>query len=160
MKKLFFVLLAILLIAGNAFAISIPQSESGTTGPAVVTIPVYNNLGSTMDAGDVAIWDIGSSTGDNDNWVTTTSTADTYLVACVVYPSDIAAGDVGTCAIRGVVPVDMSTTGVGAAGSVLCTSTTAGSAGNCAAATAIGAFGIVTTAVSGGSVNAMIKGIM
>lgn len=158
MKKLFFVLLAILLVAGTAYAISIPQSESATNGPAVVTIPVYNNSGSTMDAGDVAIWDIGSSTGDNDNYVTTTTTAATYLVAGVVYPADIAAGDVGTLAIRGVVPVDYAG-GDGAAGGLLCTSTVAGNASSCSS-TQAASFGIVTTALSGGVVNAFLKGLM
>lgn len=160
MKKLLFVL-ALLLIAVPAFAISIPQSESGTTGPAIVTIPVYNNSGGTMDAGDVAVWDIGSSTGDNDNWVTTTTTADTFLVAGVVYPADIAAGDVGTIAVRGVVQVDFGATGTGAAGSLLCSDSVAGAADNCTSSTGDkNAFGIVTTAVSSNSVNAMLQGLM
>lgn len=157
MKKLFLVLAVVLLTASSVFAVSIPESEDATAGPGVWLIPVYNNLGSTMDAGDVAIWDIGSSTGDNDNWVTTTSTAGTQLVAGVIFPSDIAAGATGTMAIKGVVPVDYATgNGTGAAASLICTSTTAGSAGHCTDNNA--AFGIVTTAVSGGSVNAYIFG--
>jgi len=135
MKKLFLSLLAILLIAGVAYAVSIPVVEDATTGPGVWLVPVYNNLGSTMDAGDVAIWDIDSSTGDNDNYVTTTSTAETGGVAGVVYPNDITAGDTVTIAIRGVVNVDTVTQSLIVADTPLCTSTTAGSAAACTTAT-------------------------
>ena len=143
----------------SVFALECAQSPEPQTGGAEVCVTsVYNNSGSALDDGDVVVWDIGSSTGDDDNWVTTTTTADTYLVAGVVEGAIGVAGQ-GIITTRGVTNVDFGTTGLGAAGSVLCSSTTAGSAGNCggAASGGWGAFGIVTTAVSSNSVNAYIN---
>ena len=146
MKKLLFISLAVLLIAGSAYAISLPQSEVGDSGgPFVWTQQVYNNTAdssgynssATLDVGDVVVWDILNSTGDNDNYVTLTTTADTYLVAGVVYPNAIAAGDTGTIAIRGVVKVDIAQAGASniTLGSLVCTSTTAGAANVCSSST-------------------------
>src|SRR3990167_5752867 len=133
MKKLLNVFLVVLLILGMAVvsqAASIPQSERGNEGPAPWYIPVYNNSGSDFDAGDVVTWDIGSSTGDNDNYVTTTTASDTLLVAGVVWPNAITAGDTGTIAIKGVVECDIGAQGVGAGGP-LCTSATTGGGDQC-----------------------------
>jgi hypothetical protein len=149
MNKFFGIFLAVLLVCGVAFAASIPGTEDATDGPAVWTIPVYNNSSGTLDVGDVVVWDIANSTGDNDNYVTTTTTADTHIVAGVVYPSDIADGAVGTIVIRGVVQVDVVQGNLQTAGGLACTGTTAGSAGSCADDNA--AFGIVTQGSSGGT---------
>jgi hypothetical protein len=142
MRKLFFALLAVLLMAGMAFAVSIPQTEEGKNGPYTWYQPVYNNSGGSLDAGDVVIWDIDSSTGDNDNYVTTTTTAATALVAGVVWPSAISAGDTGTIAIYGMAECDVDVVGVGEMGP-LCTSTTAGSGTRCTGTTG-GAYAIST----------------
>lgn len=131
MRKYLYVFLAILLVAGVAHAISIPQSEDPKTGPAVWTVPVYNNSGGTLDVGDVVVWDIASSTGDDDNYVTTTTTADTFLVAGVVYGNDILAASRGVIAVHGVVSVDLVTTSHVNAGTLLCSGTTAGAAQAC-----------------------------
>jgi len=126
MKKLFLTLLAILLITGIASAAGIPYYVDAKTGPEVWITSVYNNSGGTLDVGDVVVWDISSSTGDNDNYVTTTTTASTFLVAGVVYPLDIAAANEGTIAIMGPVAVDCASTV--AAGERICSSGAAGEA--------------------------------
>lgn len=159
MRKLFLVLLAIFALVGVANAINIPQSEDAKNGPAIWTVPVYNNT-TVLDVGDVVIWDIGNSTGDNDNYVTTTTTAGTYIIAGVVFPSAIAAGDTGTIAVRGVVQVDyIATGGLAAAGGILCTTTSAGNASNCTtdALMGSGGFGITTVVNSTTSVDAYIN---
>lgn len=158
MNKLFsMLLLAVLLMAGGlAHAISIPDGEDAKNGPAVWLVPVYNNSGSTMDVGDVAVWDISSSTGDVSNYVTTTTTAGTSIVAGIVYRNDIAAGDTGTIAVHGVVAVDMASGGNTVNGPV-CSSATAGSGMSCTDDDK--AFGIVTTVTSSGSANVYVKGL-
>jgi len=148
MKKLFLVSLAVLLMGGVAWAISFPQSEKGDVGPYVWTVPVYNNSGSNMPAGTVAVWQITSSTGDDDNYVTTSTDVDTFLVAGVIYPNAIASTDTGTMAVHGVVTVLVGPDGV-AEGSLLCVdNTTAGLANNCSSLTDdSNAFGFATTGV-------------
>jgi len=162
MKKLLLALLAVLLFAGIAFAVSIPQSEDPKNGSQVTTVPVFNNSGSSIAAGSVVVWDIDSSTGDNDNWITTTTTNDTHVVAGVVFPSACATADTCTIAVRGVVDVNIG--GYGAPGGVygggtvegsLCTSPTAGKARNCVNES--NRFGFVTQAVSSGVVKAFIN---
>lgn len=158
MKRLYSIVFAILLalsITGLAMA-AVPQSVDPTAGPEVWTTTVYNNSGSTLDAGDVVVWDIGSSTGDNDNYVTTTTTADTFLVAGVVWPSDIAAVSIGSIAIRGIVGVDLAQPL--AAGSLICSGATAGGAQLCSSpADDVSAFGFVTESGTT-NVQAMIFG--
>lgn len=152
MKNLKLSLLSILLLLGMtgvSFAISIPEVDDAKNGPQVVLIGVYNNSGSTMDVGDVAIWQVASSTGDNDNYVTTTTTSDTYLVAGVVYPADIAAGDIGTIAVRGPVQVDVIAGNLQTDAGLACSSGTAGAARSCT--TDAANFGIVTQANTGTS---------
>lgn len=162
MRKLFLVLIAILLTCGVASAVSIPQSENASTGgPYVWTVPVHNNESSTtMDVGDVVCWDIDSSTGDDDNYVYICDSADTYIVAGVVYGNDISAGDNGTVAVHGVVSVDYATSGGthgGAAGALVCNSSSGATAKNCQ--TDAAAFGIVTTAASSGVATVYLKGL-
>lgn len=150
-------LFALLVLAGGANlaqAISIPEGEDAKNGPAPWLVPAYNNTSSSLAAGSVVIWDIGSSTGDNDNYVNTTTTRDTYIVAGVVYPNAIAAGDTGTIATHGVVPVTVTSAGVTDAGPV-CSSTTAGAAVSCS--TNAAAFGIATATGTSGNVNVMVN---
>jgi len=159
MKNLFKLLFALLLVMGGvsqAFAINIPGTENPKDGPAIWMTPVYNNSGSTLSAGDVVVWDIGSSAGDNDNYVTTTTTADTNLVAGVVYPAAISSGDTGYIATHGVVAVNIASGG-NSVGGVVCSSSTAAKAHNCG--TDANNFGIVTTAVSSGSANVYLKNL-
>ena len=130
MKKLLTFLLAIFLMVGVASAASIPQSERATEGPGIWYLPVYNSDTTDLAAGDVVVWEVSASTGDNDNWVQDTTTADTTITAGVIWPSTIAVGDSGTMAIRGVVDCDINAGGV-LTDSPLCTSTTAGEAKSC-----------------------------
>ena len=154
-KGLFFLVLALLLgLSTTSFALECSQSpEPQTGGPEQCVTSVYNNSGSTLDVGDVVIWDIDASTGDNDNWVTTTTTADTYLVAGVVTGNDIAVAGQGTIVTRGFAAVDVLS-GLQVVKALACTSTTAGSAKSCD--TVAANFGIVTTVTSSGSANVCV----
>lgn len=149
MKKLFLLLLAVLLIAGTAWAISFPGSEDAEEGPYVWTVPVYNNSGASLSVGTLVVWQFTSSTGDDDNYVTTSTDTDTFLVAGIVYPNAIAATDSGTIAVHGVVDVRVSDNGV-AEGSLICSDdTTAGLVDTCSdTATDANAIGFTTTGVT------------
>ncbi len=100
-----------------------------TVGPCVVTMSVYNNSSGTMAVGDVVIWDVDAITGDDDNYVNTTTTA-TATVAGVVYPSAISTKERGSIAIYGAVDVDIL--GSVIANDKICASGTAGEAATCA----------------------------
>lgn len=148
-KSLVLAFLFTLVVAGSAFAVSFTHSINPETGgPELTIMSVYNNSSSTMDVGDVAIWDGDASTGDDDNWVNTTTTADTYIVAGVVYPADILAGGVGTIVIRGPVQTDFIAGGNSVDGPA-CSSATAGAARSCN--TDAANFGFVTQAGTGTS---------
>lgn len=159
MKRFLFLALVLLVSTGVASAASIPGAIDAKAGPEIWTISVFNNESSTMDVGDVAEWDIGSSTGDNDNYIIQADSVDTYLVAGVVWPADIAAGSRGTIAIRGPVQVDLlSSLGGAAVGSLLCSSATVGSAAVCSSgATDANAFGFATSAPASASCIAYIN---
>jgi len=134
MKKLF-VLIAILLIcavpyAQAFFTIADPFT---TDGAANVKVPVYNNSGGALTEGAVVVWQIGSSTGDNDLYVTTTTTADTALVAGVVAQGGIASASSGAIVVYGMAQCDTGANSVGDGGQ-LCTSTQAGTGANCSTA--------------------------
>jgi len=130
MKKFTFILVALLVVSfsGLAIAANVPGAVDPKNGPEVWITEVYNNT-TALTAGDVVVWDISSSTGDNDNYVTTTTTEDTQLVAGIVWPVGIAAADTGSIAIRGVVDCDIN--GATSAGAILCTADTAGESKNC-----------------------------
>lgn len=161
MKKLVLAFLSILVLTGVVYAAAISQSIDAKTQTETWLISVYNNSGSEMDVGDVAIWDIADSTGDNDNYVQSSATADTFLVAGVVFPNAIAAEDVGTIIVKGTAAVDLITSGSYLpveAGCSLCTSATDGSAQICSDATTDpNSFGFCTSAPSGGSCTAYIN---
>lgn len=130
MKRWFIVLVSILSIcsvttAQAYFMIADPKSSNGA---ARVKVPVYNNSGSALDTGDVVIWDVGSSTGDNDLYVTTTTTANTGLVAGVV-DSAIGAASVGFIVTYGFAECDIANTVLN--GTLICTGITAGSGRPC-----------------------------
>src|SRR3990167_8649697 len=86
-------------------------SARSTDGSASVKITVYNNASADLDAGDVVVWDIDASTGDNDLYVTTTTTADTGLVAGVVWPDAITDGSEGSLVVFGFAECDTGTDG-------------------------------------------------
>ncbi len=130
MKKLLSFLFAALLLTtltGAVLAHTIAYDPQSTMGN--IAVPVYNNSGAALAAGDVVVWDIGSSTGDDDAYVTTTTTADTSIVAGIIWPATINAGNTGSMVIWGLAQCDIK--GASNAGSVLCSSTTAGESAPC-----------------------------
>ena len=149
MKKIILFSLIVLLAAGQSWALSLPESESAKNGPALWYVPVYND-DTAFDVGDVLEWKINNSTGDNDNYVEQADSADTFLVAGVVYPVAIAAGDTGLMVVRGVVDVDIvpiTTSTKVNEGTLLCTTTTNGSADACSDTTTDpNAFGVAVAA--------------
>lgn len=131
MKKTLHLLLMLSIMtmfAGVSQAHEIWQ-EPQNGGPASAKIAVYNNSGSALDEGDVVVWDVGSSTGDDDLWVTTTTTTDTELVAGVVGAGGIGVAGTGSITIYGHAQCDVSTSV--AAGGLICTKGTAGGGGAC-----------------------------
>ena len=150
MKKARLFLLAFLLLLSMTGLATAQLVYNPATGMSYETIPVYNNSGGTLDAGDVVVWDIASSTGDNDAYVTTTTTADTDLVAGVIWPSSIAAASSGTMAILGLVECDLGAQGV-ASGGPLCTSGTAGGGDMCTSANLSATYAIANTVGATGS---------
>lgn len=162
MRKFQSIFLALLLsfsMTGVVFAANIPEYiDPDDGGPEIWTTEVYNNSGAALDIGDIVVWDIGSSTGDNDNWVTTTTTADTFLVAGVVYPVGITTAATGTIAIKGPVSVDVITASATAAGQLICSSATAGSGANCTTQTGqAAAIGFTNAAASSGTVMVTVQ---
>jgi len=142
MKKFRLFLLTCLLmlsITGLVSAANIPAAvDPDDGGPEVWTIQVYNDDDSSgdFDVGDIVIWDIDASTGDNDNWVTTTATADyTGAIAGIVYPKAIAYHETGSVAIWGSVQADILNGHGQTLYGYICTSATAGSGRDCASAT-------------------------
>lgn len=133
MKKFIVFLMAILFlgVATPSQAYFGAADAQTTESSGSVKVTVYNNSGSDLDVGDVVVWDIGSSTGDNDLYITTTTTADTGIVAGVVYPSAISTGNQGAIVVYGFAECDTSSLGINAGGT-MCTSGTAGAGDTCA----------------------------
>lgn len=153
MKKLLSVVFALLLavsMTGVALSHTITIDPSAADGSGTQVVPVYNNSGGTLDIGDVVVWDIGSSTGDNDFYVTTTTTANTGVVAGVVLNSTIAAASEGEIVIFGPATCDVGVGGIDNGG-LLCSSTTAGSGKGCASTSGSGAYAIASADIAAGS---------
>lgn len=165
MKK-FFLIVALLGIAGIVHAANIQQFiEPKSGGPEVWVDSVYNASNTDMDVGDVVIWTIADSTGDNDLWVTTTTGGATNTTAGkqagVVYPNAIASGDIGSIAVWGAgVAVDTDAS-VTAAGDFICVGATAGSAAKCAQVDAAiyGGLGFCTSTPASSSCVAKINAL-
>ena len=129
-KFIMLLLLSVTMFAGVSQAHEIWQ-EPQNGGPASSKIAVYNNSGSALDEGDVVVWDVGSSTGDDDLWVTTSTTAETSLVAGVVGSGGIGISGVGSITIYGHAQCDVATNKPVAANGVICNSATAGAGQAC-----------------------------
>ena len=147
MKKILGLFIAMLLIASVAGAHQLSSDPTGamTTQFPAVYIDVYS--AGALDAGDVVVWAIDDSTGDNDAWVESTTTADTGIVAGVVWPNAIAAKGTGTIVIYGMAECDASSAGIGSMGT-MCTTSTAGAGDSCAATDGSGSYAIATAAIS------------
>ena len=157
MRKLFLLLALLLVMASGAMAAAIPQVTDPDNGPEVWLKDIYNADGGALAIGDVVVWDTVNSDGDNDNWVRRTTTADTWIVAGVVYPSAIEAGQTGSIAFHGVVDVTVTGSVIGD-GSSLCSSTTAGSAYGCASGngTGVNRFGFAVETGSSTSITSYL----
>ena len=116
MKKILFVIFALLLTIGVANATNIPQMVDPKNYPTVWTELVYNGSGSDIVTGKVVVWDIAASDVDvaaYDGacmWVKVAATAHSVWTAGVTtiaresgVSSDIAIsnGNVGRIIIRG-----------------------------------------------------------
>jgi len=130
MKRFLPVFLAILLLLSFTGLVDAQKIVDTADGPEVWVTSVYNNSTSTISAGDIVVWDISSSTGDNDNYVNTTTTADTTLAAGIVWPADIAGKSIGSIAIRAT-GITVNTLGGTTVPTSLCTSGTTGRADAC-----------------------------
>ena len=139
-----FALLAVAIIAGVSYGHSVAVNPYASEGSTVV-VPVY--AAAALDAGDVVVWSIDASTGDNDLWVASTSTVDTHIVAGVVMNAIVAGGN-GFIAIYGVTSCDTNGDAIDAA-SPICTSSTAGAGTNCGDDSA--GYAISVAAIAGGT---------
>ena len=154
MKKLFIVLALVLFAAVTTVHAFYGAADPRTTdGAAYVTVSVYNNSGSDLDEGDVVVWQVGSATGDNDLYVTTTTTADTGLVAGVVMKDGIATASVGDIIVYGLAQCDIESTPLGqvANGALLCTAGTVGDGEPCIVSDNSQAYAIANAAIAAGA---------
>src|SRR3990167_6697841 len=104
LNKLMALSLAMLLLAsGQAWATTI--SSSGDRGDAnIILTAVFNDSGGTLTSGTVVIWDTGAADPANAGlgaYVTTTTTADSNLVAGVIHQASIVDQGIGTIQIYG-----------------------------------------------------------
>lgn len=104
MKRLASLLLAsMLLMSEQAFAVQI--SSDGRRGDAnAIFTAVFNDSGATLQSGYVVIWDTGAADPTDEGlgaYVTTTTTADSNLVAGVVHQTSIPDQGIGTIQIYG-----------------------------------------------------------
>ncbi len=130
MKQFKILSLAILLsfaVTGLAFSAQIPDITQPTTGNEAWNMQVFNNSGAALDAGDVVIWDIDSSTNDEFMYVDTTETAGTGPIAGVVLDT-IGISETGTITVYGYATVDTAPRTVTGRGTAMTTSATTGSA--------------------------------
>lgn len=141
MKRIIFLALAVLLIGSAAYGHQLMSDPTGTMTDSFPAVYVDVYAAAALDAGDVVVWDIGASTGDNDAWVATTTTANTGLVAGVVWPNAISAASTGTIVIYGMAECDTKS-GIDD-DSILCTSGTAGAGDVCAATSPVYAHSVV-----------------
>ena len=109
------VILLSFIVTGIAFSAQIPDVTQPASGPEKWQMSVFNNSGAALDDGDLVIWDVGSSTGDDDMYVTTSTTAGTGPIAGVVEGS-IAIASTGSITVYGVTNVDTDGGGVTGAG--------------------------------------------
>jgi len=163
MKKLLSIIFALCLFglcvspAMAFFQVADPQNSDGAPSEKV---PVHNDAANaeTLDAGSVVVWDIDASTGNNDLYVATTTTASTSLVAGVIWPNDIAAGNSGSMVVYGFAECDVSTTEGAAANSILCTGVTAGDGAGCTIASdEAHGYALTQEAASGGTSDAQVQ---
>jgi len=159
MKK-FVIFLAILLLVSFTGVAQAQLFVDPEAGPEIWVTSVYNNSSSTITSGSIVIWDIDASTGDNDNYINTTTTADTTQVAGIVWPADILSKGKGSIVVRGtgITVTVTNSAGVGV-GTELCTGGTAGTAHHCSESGDPNSVGFCTSANSSGTCVAYISAL-
>ena len=157
MKKLsiLFAILFVVSMAGLAVAHTISYDPNDVMSQ--MTVPVHNSEASTtLDPGDVVVWNVGASTSDNKAHVQLTTTADTGIVAGVIWPSSITAGNQGSMVVWGLAQCDIGAQGV-ADGGPLCSSATSGGGDMCASTDGSGAYATAAAAgTTGGQINCVV----
>jgi len=108
MRKVLFLALALLFVAGVANATSIPLSVDPKNNPVVWTETVYNGSGSTIVSGYIVAWDFDTAdSADNQYddmcpYVKLNATDEGVWQAGIVpYGKNIANGDTGAIVIKG-----------------------------------------------------------
>jgi len=134
MRKFPYSLLA-LLLAGAAPVWAVSISSTGERGDSNrITTTVRNNSGSALTSGAVVVWDSSPDAVANEGaWVTTTTSADSNLVAGVVEDDSIADGALGTIVVYGPIIANYANATDGSAdtaGTAVGTTTVAGQYGN------------------------------
>lgn len=134
-KKIISLMLAVLLLAsGQAMAVTV--SADGDSGAANrILTAVFNDSGATLTSGTVVIWDTEAAdpaAAGLGAYVTTTTTADTNLVAGVVHADSIVDQGIGMIQIYGPRQVLFAhaTDNTATIGAALGTTTVAGQAGS------------------------------
>ena len=134
-NKLIALLLGLLLLASeSAFAVTI-NSGSDRGDANLILTAVFNDQGSTLTSGSVVIWDTGAADPANAGlgaYVVTTTSADSNLVAGVVYTDSILDQGIGMICVYGAMEVLTadSTDRPTSSGTAVGTSTVAGNAGS------------------------------
>lgn len=116
-------------------------------GQGAIKTTVYNNAKKALTEGEVVVWDIADSTGDNDMYVTVTTTADSGLVAGVVTADGCAEASNCPIIVYGIAQCDVASS-IGEGG-LICTSTTTDVGKPCASASGAGAYAVAGTATTG-----------
>ena len=132
-NKLMVLALAVFLMAsGKAFALTI--SSDGVRGDANrIYTTVVNNSAAALTSGTVVVWDSSGADSTLGAYVTTTTTADSNLVAGVVVSDSILASGVGTIQVYGprqALYADSTDGATDTAGTAVGTSTVDGQFGN------------------------------
>ena len=140
MSKRFLALLTglLCLVMSVAPAAAVNISAGGATGRGDsnrIFTAVYNDSGSAMTSGTVAIWDTGTDEAESTfgSYVTTTTTADSNLAAGVVYSDSILDQSFGVICVYGPIHALYANTTDGAtdtAGTAIGTTTVDGQFGN------------------------------
>jgi len=159
MKKLI-IMFAILFLGmvSTAQAHTMMADGKTTDGAAYHTWPVFNNSSSALDEGDVVVWDVAASTGNNDLYVNTTTTANTGLVAGVVTSAGCVASSACDIIIFGLAKCDtLVGLGVGEGG-LICTSGTAGDGVVCTAVTDEGQSYAIASESGAGQIDCFVTG--
>ena len=138
MNKLFRFLVAALFLgvaASNGYALHI--SSGGQRGDSqVITTTVFNDSGSTLTSGTVVVWDVDAAdpaAEGRGSYVTTSTSADSNLVAGVVYSDSIVNQGEGIITIYGpayALYANSTDGSTDTAGTAIGTTTVAGQFGN------------------------------